>query len=117
MGASFKELVGKLEKHNLIQARLNRARALKEKSRSTGSWGDPMLKVQAMNFPKGSLESDQSMMTGIQFAISQKLGLSGKYGKLEDSVGEMSKSYKAATVQLKREFVKTLWTLAIDKEQ
>lgn len=114
--ASFEELVGKLDKHNLLQARLNKVRAIQEQAKASGSWGDPMLKVAAMNYPKRSLSRNKSMMTGIQLGISQKIGISGKYGKLEESQQESSKSYFAGTLQLKREFVKTLWSLAIDKE-
>lgn len=113
---SFNELLGKLDKHNLIQARLNKVKSIKEKAKAEGSWGDPLLKVSAINYPKGSLSRNKSMMTGIQLGISQKVGISGKYAKLERSQQESSKSYLAGTLQLKREFVKMLWSLAIDKE-
>jgi cobalt-zinc-cadmium efflux system outer membrane protein len=114
---SFSELLSKIEEHNLVKARLNRVNAMLENARQSGSWGDPKLMVAAMNFPRETLNRDQSMMTGIQFGLSQKLNLSGKYGKMEESKKEVSKSFQAETEQLKREFAKALWSLSIEKER
>lgn len=115
--ASFDELLAKLEKHDLIQARLNKVKAMQEGARRLGSWGDPKLSVAALNFPKHNLKRDQSMMTGVQLGISQTLSLSGKYRKIEESQLELSKSALANTLQLRRKFAKMLWSMAIDKER
>ncbi len=114
---SFDELVKRIDEHQLLKSQLDRVNAQFEKARLSGSWGDPKLSVMAMNFPKDSLSQNESMMTGIQFGLSQKLNLSGKYGKLRESIEEGSKSSLAESKQLKREFVKMLWNFAIEKER
>lgn len=115
--ASFEELAQRVEKHDLLEGELDKVKSLEESARKSGSFGDPMFKVAALNFPQDSLDQNESMMTGIQFGLSQKLSLSGKYGKLRDSGLEKAKTYKARTLQLKREFIKRLWEVGIQKER
>ena len=114
---SFEELSQKLESHDLLKSKLYEVQAMQEKARQSGSWGDPKLSVSAMNFPKDSLSQNESMMTEIQFGLSQKLSISGKYGKLKESGLEKAKTYRAQTKQLKREFLKGLWEISIQKER
>ncbi len=114
---SFQELKASLDEHELLQSHLSKAMALREKAGDSGSWGDPTLTVAAVNFPQGSLDQNESMMTGYQFGLSQKLSLSGKYGKMRDSSNAMSESLKAQAGQLKREFTKALWELSAHKEK
>ena len=114
---SFEELSQKLEVHDLLKSKLYEVQAMQEKARQSGSWGDPKLSVSAMNFPKDSLSQNESMMTGIQFGLSQKLSISGKYGKLKESGLEKAKTRQAQTKQLKREFLKGIWEISIQKER
>ena len=114
---SFEELSQKLEGHDLLKSKLYEVQAMQEKARQSGSWGDPKLSISAMNFPKDSLSQNESMMTGIQFGLSQKLSISGKYGKLKESGLEKAKTHQAQTKQLKREFLKGLWEISIQKER
>ena len=114
---SFEELSQKLEGHDLLKSKLYEVQAMQEEARQSGSWGDPKLSVSAMNFPQDSLSQNESMMTGVQFGISQKLSISGKYGKLKESGFQKAETYKAQAKQLKREFLKGLWEISIQKER
>lgn len=114
---SFQSLVSRLDNHDLLLSQLDEASALKEKAITLGSFGDPKLSVAAMNFPKESLKQDESMMTGIQFGLMQKLSISGKYGKIKESALEKSKTQESKAIQLKREFLLNLWLLSISKER
>ena len=114
---SFVELIKRLENHNLVRSELDKSKSTLEKARKAGSWGDPKLSVSAMNFPQDSLDRNESMMTGIQFGLSQKISLTGKYGKLQESGEEKSKSHFADTKQLKREFAKLIWAFGVEKEK
>ncbi len=114
---SFEEIVAGLENHSFIKSQLSKVKAMQEEAKQAGSWGDPNFSISAVNFPRDSFSQNESMMTGVQFGLSQKLSLSGKYQKLEESAIEGSKSHLANTNQLKREFLKTIWSLSIKKEQ
>lgn len=114
---TFTELMDTLENHNLVKSKLNTSKSVLEKSRKAGSWGDPKLSISAINFPKDSFSQNRSMMTGIQFGLSQKMSFTGKYLKLRRSGEENSKSILADTKQLKREFSKMIWMFATEKER
>lgn len=116
-GETFKELIKRVEDHPMVLANLNESKAIGEMAEGEGSWGDPQLMVAAMNFPQDSLSRNESMMTGIQVGISQKLSLSGKYAKMRESLEAQSDSQAALTNQLKRRLYKELWSLAITKEK
>ncbi len=116
-GESFNELLIRLNKHELVDSELNHAKSIMEKARKSGSWGDPKLSIAAMNFPRESLSQDESMMTGIQFTLSQKLSLSGKYGTLEKAGIENSKSMIAESNELKRKIARMIWASGIKKEK
>jgi hypothetical protein len=114
---NFNELIKELDNHDLIQARLDKVNSIQQKSRQLGSWGDPEFSISALNFPENSFRHDESMMTGVQFGLSQKISVSGKYENLRKSGQERSKSYLKKTKHLKRKFIKTLWLLSIEKER
>ncbi len=117
LAESFSELIGTLEQHDLVQAELNNTKSMLQKARKAGSWGDPKLSVSAMNFPKDSLSQSESMMTGIQFGLSQQVSFTGKFGKLQESGKENSRAHLADTKQLKREFAKMIWAIGVEKEK
>lgn len=114
---TFQELSLKLEDHDLLKSNFFEVQALKEKARQSDSWGDPMLSISAMNFPKDTLSQNDSMMTGIQFAVSQKISISGKYEKLKNSFLAKAQAQHAKTMHLKRELQKGLWEICIQKER
>lgn len=114
---SFDELMQKLESHDLVKSKIHQVQAMQEKAKQSGSWGDPKISISAMNFPKDSLRQNESMMTGIQFGLTQKISLSGKYGTIKESGLFQAKSYQAQTNQLKKEFLRTIWDISIQKER
>ena len=115
--ASFKALVAGVDDHALVDAKSNQTKAIEGTARVDGSWGDPVLSVAAINYPKDTLARDESMMTGIQFGISQNLSFSGKYGKLEEAGSERAKAQKAITQQTKRDILKSAWELVIKQRE
>lgn len=50
-----------------------------------GSLDDPMLEVQAMNFPVDSFSRRESEMTGVQVGLSQRIPFPGKRAKLREA--------------------------------
>jgi cobalt-zinc-cadmium efflux system outer membrane protein len=114
---SFEGLIGMLEKHNLVQSELNKAKFLHQEARKSGSWGDPRFSVGAVNIPKSTYSKNISMMSGIKFGLSQEISLSGKFTKLRESGEENSRATIADSNQLKREFTKMIWSVAIEKEK
>lgn len=117
VAAEFQEIMGMLDSHELVSAQLEHANSIAEESRKEGSWGDPMLNVAAVNFPRETLNQDASMMTGIRFGLSQNVSLSGKYGVIQDSLAEMANSQRASGLQLKRNFARSIWEVAAEKER
>jgi cobalt-zinc-cadmium efflux system outer membrane protein len=79
---TFNEAVKALKKHESIEAVSFKSKALSEEAELKGSWGDPKFKIAAKNFPKDTLEKDQTPMTGIEFGVSQKIALTTKYGNI-----------------------------------
>ncbi|MDA8793052.1 TolC family protein [Bacteriovoracaceae bacterium] len=113
---SFHELANRLNNHDLLTSNMNKVKAMQEGSKQAGSWGDPKLSISAMNYPQDSLSPNESMMTGIQFGLSQKLSLSGKHGKLKKFKQLKAKSFSEQSKQLKRDFLNQLWQICIEKE-
>lgn len=114
---TFKEAIQKLEKHESVESALYKSKATIEVAESKGSWGDPMLKIAAKNYPVDTLKNDQSPMTGIEFGISQKFSLTTKYGNIEDAFLSLSKAYKYDATDRKELLTKALWEIIILKKQ
>ena len=114
---SFNELLLRLNEHDLLKSAIEKASSLEENARSLGSWGDPNVSIAALNFPADSLKQNESMMTGIQFSLSQKISLSGKYGAIEESQLAAARGQINEVSHLKRTFIKKLWELSIFNEK
>ncbi|MBT3583837.1 MAG: TolC family protein [Halobacteriovoraceae bacterium] len=115
--ATFVEYIQKIESHPEPNVLLLEGEALREKGASAGSWGDPLLKVAAQNFPEKSLKSSETPMTGIQYSLSQKLALTTEYGNLRRSFEALGEAKRLGAAQIKREMIRTLWQLAIMLEK
>jgi outer membrane protein TolC len=115
--SSFDQVLQLIDLSSEIQAKSDDISSVNEQSNIAGSWGDPKFKVSAMNFPKSTLSKDSSMMTAVQFGLSQKFSLSGKYGALKKSKLALSKAKKNQLLQLKRKLAYRVWKLSIDKEK
>ncbi|MBD65086.1 MAG: hypothetical protein CME62_07765 [Halobacteriovoraceae bacterium] len=114
---SFEKAVDKINEHELLNVDAEAVVAIENEATAAGSWGDPRLSLAAINYPKESLANDESMMTGIQVGIMQTVSLSGKYGKLNNSMLEKSQAAKADKLQTRRNLLKKLWELAITQEK
>ncbi|MBK24583.1 MAG: hypothetical protein CME70_11365 [Halobacteriovorax sp.] len=114
---TFLEAVESIRKHESVGALESKSRALKEEGESRGSWGDPMLKIAAKNFPKDSLEDDETPMTGIEFGIAQKISLTTKYGNIEDAFLAFGESKKQESANKVQELIKSLWDILIENKK
>ena len=117
LAQDFENLVKMIESHPLIQASESQVKANFEFAKQQGSFPDPVLSLKAVNYPIESLKNDESMMTGLQIGISQKVSLSGNYGFKERALKEQAKLSQIQTQYLKKELLKNLWVLSIDKRK
>ena len=111
---SFEDAIVAIKSHPAAQSIKENSLALKEKGDVKGSWGDPVFKVAAKNFPKSSLIYDETQMTGIEFGISQKIALTTKYGNIEDAFTQLGKAKQYESQNRIKELVKALWIILID---
>lgn len=113
LALSFDEASKKLEAHESVKSIKNLSLSLKERSAKDGSWGDPIFKVSAKNFPKDSLKDNKTPMTGLELGVSQKISLTTKYGNIESAgiANSKAKSYEAK--DKKRLLTKNLWEIII----
>ena len=114
---TFNEAVKALQAHESIKAVDFKSRALSEEAELKGSWGDPKFKIAAKNFPKDTLEKDQTPMTGIEFGISQKIALTTKYGNIEDAFKSLANAYQFQANDKKEALAKGLWEILIIKRK
>ncbi|MAE57761.1 MAG: hypothetical protein CME69_02710 [Halobacteriovorax sp.] len=114
---TFNEAINILEKHESIDSIKYKSKALGEQADLKGSWGDPMFKIAAKNFPKDSLERDQTPMTGIEFGLSQKISLTTKYGVMANAFDSLSKAYEYEADDKKQALTKGLWDILIFKRK
>ncbi|MCB9061913.1 MAG: TolC family protein [Halobacteriovoraceae bacterium] len=114
---SFEETLNIIETNDLVQSSIEKGKMLSEESISLSSWGDPKFSVAAINYPKDSLDSNKSMMTGIKFSLAQTIPLSNKNTDIFRAAQEKSSSQKAQAKQLIRKYAKEIWSLAIEKQK
>jgi hypothetical protein len=114
---TFNEAIKSLQKHESIEAVLAKSKAITNKAELNGSWGDPVFRIAAKNFPQDSLKDDQTPMTGIEFGISQKISLTTKYGNIEDSFLSMGKAYEFDAKEKGEALTKALWEVLIIKRK
>ncbi|EPZ49335.1 outer membrane efflux protein [Bacteriovorax sp. BAL6_X] len=109
MAFSFKQAVSELSKHNSVEAIKGSAKSLVESSKQKSSWGDPMFKIAAKNFPVETLDYNQTPMTGLELGISQKIALSNKYGKAKESVNAQARAMNYSALDYEQALIKALW--------
>lgn len=114
LAETFEWFEKQIDNHEMVQMLDSKARAMNEMGQAQGSWGDPMVKISANNFPKSSLRKDETPMTGIQYGISQKFSMTTKYGNIEKSYAALSESIQMEKEQRKRVFKAELWKQAIN---
>ncbi len=114
---SFNEAIRHLDGHELVKEIQDQSEAISHQGTMAGSWGDPMLKLAAKNFPQKTLRFNDSPMTGIEMGISQKIPLTFKYSYLEDSFRALSKSYILQSFDRKQFLIKQLWEVLINQKK
>ena len=114
---TFDDAVKALKRHESVEAVNFKSKALGEEAELKGSWGDPKFKIAAKNFPKDTLEKDQTPMTGIEFGVSQKISLTTKYGNIEDAFKSLSSAYEFDAKDKEEALTKGLWEILIVKRK
>jgi len=114
LGYTFSDAVISIERHDAVISISNNSKALVEEGGIKGSWGDPMFRVAAKNFPNETMKDDQTPMTGIEFGLTQKISLTTKYGNIEDAFSLMGESKEHQAKDKKNELIKKLWLILIN---
>ena len=109
MAMSFTEAIDNIKAHDKRASISSQAKAAMEKSSESGSWGDPILKIAGKNFPANSLKDDQTPMTGIEVAISQRLPLSKKYSHEEESLQKIGQAKQWQASYTENQLISMLW--------
>ncbi|EQC45671.1 TolC family protein [Bacteriovorax sp. Seq25_V] len=111
---SFKDGVKQIITHDSVEALSFQAKALEFEGEKQGSWGDPIVKLAAKNYPVDNFSDDKSPMTGLEISVAQKIALTNKYGKLNAALNQMSQAKKFDVENKKQELVKLYWEILID---
>lgn len=110
---SFIEAAKKLSTHESVQRIKKSSLSVREGAGERGSWGDPMFKVSAKNYPKDSLKDNETPMTGLEFGVSQKIALSTKYGNIQNAMTSLANSLNYDAKNKELSLVKGLWEVVI----
>jgi hypothetical protein len=114
---TFKKAVEMLKLHDSIKEIEFSSKALKAQGGMYGSWGDPVFKVSAKNFPKDSMKDDETAMTGVEFGLSQTMALTTKYGHVKDSYLARGNAKLFDSKKQISKLVRMLWSLIIDSKR
>ncbi len=110
---TFTEAVERLNKHESVSSVQLKQSAIKEQAVSKGSWGDPVVRLAAKNFPVETLSSSQSPMSGVELTLSQKVPLSSKYSEQEEALKALSQAYHFDAKNRKERLAKALWEAVV----
>ncbi|MCB9092384.1 MAG: TolC family protein [Halobacteriovoraceae bacterium] len=117
LAISFDHAVTKIKSHNQIQIKEFESEVISGKAKSMGSWGDPVFKVSARNYPVDDIRDDVTPMTGLEFSLSQKIAFTNRYGvqkkayELREQAVRQEKKYKIQYL------IARLWELLIEKDR
>ena len=114
---SFDEAIRLIKQHDTVKSLEDDSKIATEASLLDSSWGDPSLKIAAKNFPKDSLDFDQTPMTGLEFSLSQKIPLTTKNGNMRDSKDSISRSIQYDSIYQNRNLEKKVWTLLVNSRR
>ncbi len=106
---TFDSMMKKLENHSEIRSLKSKSKSLEELSVFKSSWEDPVLRIDAINFPLNSLTFGKTPMTGIALTVSQQIPLTGKYGNMKDAFKEKSMIMNQQKASKLRELKKNIW--------
>jgi hypothetical protein len=114
---SFTDAINEISKHESVGALNSKSKSTNEQSDMKSSWGDPVFKIAAKNYPIDTLKNDQTPMTGLEFGLSQKLPLTTKYGNIENSFKSLSKSFDYDAKDQLELLKKSFWEILIVRRQ
>lgn len=114
---TFIEALRKIESHKSLKVFEEQSLAEKAKIDAGSSLGDSHFRVSAKNFPKDTFANDQSPMTGVEFALSQKLAISSKYLHMEDSLTAEAKAARYKSSDFEMQLRRYLWQILIEKDR
>ncbi|MBT4791892.1 MAG: TolC family protein, partial [Halobacteriovoraceae bacterium] len=110
---SFNNAVLEINKHQSLRSLNFESNALLSLGDRKGSWGDPVLRIMAKNFPKDSLDDDLTPMTGIEFGLAQKISLTTKHANINQAYTYASQSKQYESSDKKQSLLKVLWGIVI----
>lgn len=113
---SFKDAAEVLAGHSSVVAIEKNSQGLKERGEVEGSWGDPQVSVAFKNFPRDTLASDETPMTGIEFGVAQKIALTPKYARKQKSWDSFGDAEAFAAKDHYRELLKNFWQILITEK-
>ena len=114
---TFKDALKAISNHESVDAISKDALAIKEQADVSGSWGDPMLKLAAKNFPVESLANDKAPMTGVELSIAQKIAITNKYSKMKAAFINKAKAREFDSFKRKDLLIKDLWMVLIESRK
>ena len=114
---SFNDAIKVIKKHEQIQIKEIDGQVASERARDQGSWGDPVLKISAKNYPAEDIRDDLTPMTGLEFALSQKIALSNKYGLQRRSFKLKEKSINQEKEYRSQYLIANFWSFLIQKNK
>lgn len=116
-GISFNDAVKIIKKHEQVQIKELESNVALNQASDMGSWGDPVFKVSAKNYPADNIRDDLTPMTGLEFSISQKIALSNKYGLRKESYKLKEQSIKQEKEYREQYLVASFWSLLIERNK
>lgn len=114
---TFKEAIQAISENPSVKMLQDIEQSQRSEADSKHSWGDPRVMVAARNIPKESFSTKESMMSAIEFNLSQKVALSNKYQKISDALNMMAQSSEHEKNNLKSALIKELWDSLIQEEK
>lgn len=112
-GNDFTRYLENIDTHNAVKRLSQQEKAQRAEGKARLSWGDPVLKAAAKNFPMRGFPHYKTPMTGVEFGLFQKIPISDRR-ELEDSA---SKAMAKSTYWSKRDLTSRLrleaWQTAI----
>jgi len=114
---TFQQAIEKLDQHEIVEQMRARSNSVMELGRMEGSWGDPKVRVVAKNIPSESFKFDQTPMSGTEIGIVQKLPLSNKYKKIQESYRSIQNSTLYLSKDRRRSLEVFLWQILIGRKK
>lgn len=116
-GITLDQAMQMVRKHASIQIQQQEVERTKQGAISSGSWGDPRLKIAAKNFTAENFRKDLSPMSGIEVSVSQKMALTNRYGKQRAAIEKLAQAQQSKQSDKINKMREAIWLelIAIDR--